>query len=124
MFSFRSFVVIAATIYLLPTDPAQQQRFMEKALAAATWTTTFCDRNAAACGVAQAAWTEMKQKASFAAAVAYDIATRKPTATEAIAEPRAGERPRVLPVSASAAGASGTLTADDLRPIWRGHPPP
>ncbi|MFN3868821.1 MAG: hypothetical protein ACK4MF_07135 [Hyphomicrobiaceae bacterium] len=127
MFSLRAFMLMALTIYLLPTDPAQQRRFMEHANAAATWAATFCDRNVGTCEVAGNVWSDMKQKATFAAGMIYDIATR--TGPEHAPSPD-GPMRSVFPAGywtasdSGPAGDKGTLTRDDLRPVWRGHPTP
>lgn len=124
MFSIRTLALAGLVVYMLPTDPAQQQLFMEKAMAAAHWTRTYCDRNVTTCEIASGVWTEMKQKASFGFALAYDMATRKSGS-----EPADGfidassDRPRAWPAS-NKPSYSGTLTQDDLRPVWRGHPAP
>ena len=124
MFSIRTLALTGLVVYMLPTDPAQQQLFMEKAMAAAHWTRTYCDRNTTSCEIASGVWTEMKQKASVGFALAYDMATRK-----AGTEPSGGtidassERPRAWPASTRPTS-NGTLTEDDLRPLWRGNPAP
>ncbi len=124
MLSIRTLFLAGLTVYMLPTDPAQQQRFMEKAMTAAHWTTTFCDRNVTTCEVASGVWAEMKEKATFGFALAYDIATRKSgSAPAASTIDSFAERPQAWPVSSRPAP-TGTLTQDDLRPVWRGHPAP
>ena len=125
MLSLRAFMLLALTVYLLPTDPAHQRRFMEHANSAAAWAASFCDRNVGTCEVAGSVWSDMKQKATFAAGMVYDIATR--TGPELAASPNGPMRSAVpagyWTAFDSAPGSDkGTLTRDDLRPVWRGHP--
>lgn len=140
MFSLRSLALVGFTIYMLPTDPAQQQRFAEHASTAAHWVSTYCDRNVTSCDIAARAWVDMKDKASFGFALAYDMAMRhtgrdqagreqtgrEQTGRDGIEPEDLGAR-QVTPANFEAMKprrSPGTLTADDLRPLWRGHPQP
>lgn len=127
MFSLRAFMLMALTIYLLPTDPEQQRRFMEHANSAATWAATFCDRNEATCTVAGDAWADMKHKATFAAGMVYDVAMR---AASGAGPDAASTSTSVIPAGfwteprPTRQDSKGTLTPEDLKPVWRGHPMP
>jgi hypothetical protein len=116
---FRTAIIAAAVIALLPSDRAQQERLQQTAIDAAHWALTFCDRNAKTCENAGAAWETFKAKAEFAAGVAYDVAL-----THVFAD---GALPAGLETGSTAAHpaepARGTLTERDLKPGWRGTLP-
>lgn len=128
MFSLRAIALLGIAVYMLPTDPAQQQRFVEHATTAKQWLSTYCDRNLSTCDTAGRIWVDMKDKASFGFALAYDMATRR-TSKDAGADNaryRGGATPAIYDDQPSPWDSrySGTLTPDDLRPVWRGHPQP
>ena len=52
-------------VLLLPTDEAQQARFMSFARTALGRVSTFCDRNGNACEAGSAAWALFLRKAEF-----------------------------------------------------------
>lgn len=127
MFSLRSLALVGITVYMLPTDPVQQQRFVEHAATAKQWVSTYCDRNIATCDTAGRIWADMKDKASFGLALAYDIATGRPSNGAGADGARFGGGATPATYDNGYPPASrygGTLTPDDLRPVWRGHPQP
>ncbi|MGQ0456652.1 MAG: DUF5330 domain-containing protein [Hyphomicrobium sp.] len=114
----RIAIVVAAGVALLPSDREQQQRLVKRASDAATWTVTFCDRNAATCAQADGLWKQFAAKAEFAAKLAYE--TMQDASAERVVADRgdvAGAR-KAAPVGLK--GRAGTLTPHDLRPAWRG----
>lgn len=127
MFSLRAIALLGITVYMLPTDPAQQQRFVEHATTAKQWVSTYCDRNLSTCDTADRIWADMKDKASFGFALAYDMATRRSSKDAGADHVRyGGATPAIYDdqPGLSAPRYGGTLTPDDLRPVWRGHPQP
>lgn len=102
--------VVAVGVALLPAERDKQDHLYERAAAAAKWTVTYCDRNAATCTQAASAWAQFVAKAEFGAKLAYDVMRDDETAT-------AGSSGDVAPVSFER---SGTLTQRDMRPAWRG----
>jgi hypothetical protein len=116
---FRTIAVVTIGVALLPSDPAQQEKFYERAVAAAHWTVTFCDRNQKTCEGAGEAWETLKAKAGFGIQVATDLAQKQYSEEEAPVEPaktaKAPQR-RVLETGST----KGTLKSSDLKPAWRG----
>jgi hypothetical protein len=119
----RNAVIVGAVVALMPTDRAQQARLAEQATAAAKWTATFCERNAATCVQATEVWGVFVRKAEFAGHLAYDLLQERlnghgdPTARDATA-PRDASTDRAPPRVER-----GTLTPHDLKPTWRGSAP-
>jgi hypothetical protein len=109
---FRIAVVLSLGIAIMPADEAQQERLYERAAAAAYWTATFCDRNAATCENSAALWDTFVKKAQFAGKLAYDVALRYTSE----------QRDDVAPASYKASQ-PGTLRPDDMEPTWRGSTP-
>jgi hypothetical protein len=93
-------VLAALVIALLPADKQQQTELYERTVAAVHWTSTFCDRNDETCTQAASAWTSLVSKAKFGAQTAYNLAMRY--------------------ASGEAGASQGTLTSQDLEPVWRG----
>jgi Family of unknown function (DUF5330) len=93
-------VLAALVIALLPADREQQTKLYERTIAAVHWTSTFCDRNDDTCTQAATAWSSLISKAKFGAQTAYDLATRY--------------------ANGDAGASQGTLTSQDLEPVWRG----
>jgi hypothetical protein len=82
----------------------------ERAASAVHWTMTFCDRNSATCAQGQALWATFAQKAEFGAGLVYSLIQQHVTARETPSQP----------VSVRPAAPRGTLSPDDMRPLWRG----
>lgn len=101
---------------LLPSDREQQQKLIERASSAATWVTTFCDRNATTCAQANEHWKTFVAKAEFGAKLVYESMQDSGEADVAKRDERAAARtaPAVL-------RDSGTLTPNDMQPAWRGR---
>jgi hypothetical protein len=118
----RTAVVVGAVVALMPTDRTQQLRLADQAGAAAKWTLTFCERNAATCTQAGEVWGVFVKKAQFAGQLAIDLVNDSQRSEPAKAEPARTEpairREDSLP--AQPAAARGTLTPSDLKPSWRG----
>ena len=115
-------VIGAVGVALLPSDREQQAVLYTRAASAATWTMTFCDRNAATCTQAGTVWAEFRKKAEFGAEVAYDMikdGNKGPAPVETASitvVPPDNKRPeRQTP--------RNTLTNADLKPEWRGKAP-
>lgn len=123
MISFRMLTLAALTVYMLPTDPDRQRRFVETSERVMVWTATFCDRNQKVCATGNEAWAVMKAKASFGADVVYGLVMQN-LGTRGHAQPQQGGGSRALERSLSDAagrpGARGTLTPADLLPAWGG----
>lgn len=112
---FRLAAVVAVGVSLLPADRESQERLYQRAASAASWTMTFCERNAAACTQASGLWSEFSKKAEFGAKLAFDVVRDNENGAALSPQPAAQQRTRPLDQSVS-----GTLTNDDLRPAWRG----
>ena len=112
---FRIGLLVAVVIAVLPEDQEQQARLYDRAANAVHWTTTFCDRNEAACTHAGNVWSAFVRKARFGAQMAYELATKQSQSAPGGAS---GDEGRVTP--ASERPPLGTLTPDDLQPAWRG----
>jgi Family of unknown function (DUF5330) len=112
---FRLAAVVAVGVSLLPAERDKQQQLYTRAASAATWTLTFCDRNAATCAQASNVWTEFSKKAEFGAKLAYDVLRDNQVAT--IENPQAASNAsfQVVPPPTG-----GTLTQHDMKPAWRG----
>jgi predicted signal transduction protein with EAL and GGDEF domain len=105
-------MVLSLGIAVMPADEAQQERLYERAAAAAYWTATFCDRNAATCENSAVMWDTFVKKAQFAGKLAYDVAQRYTSE----------QTSDVAPASYKASQ-PGTLRPDDMEPTWRGNTP-
>ena len=115
----RLAAIVAIGVSLLPADPEKQQQLYQRAAAAATWTLTFCDRNAETCEKAQSVWKEFAAKAQFGAQLAFDMIREQQSAnTDTQDEDRAPVAYRLEPPAPNQA--NGTLRPSDLRPAWRG----
>lgn len=125
MFSARTLILLGATIYMLPSDPQRQQQFVATATSAYQSVITVCDRQAALCDKAGNVFDDLKSKAHFGAGVVYALVTganRAETSTSEPAPPAQKDRARWEPSSTPNPGdANGTLTKEDLTPIWRGR---
>jgi hypothetical protein len=123
----RTTIVVAAVVAMLPSDGDRQEHMLKQIAAAATWTFTFCDRNAELCQKAGVFWAEFSKKAQFAAQVAYDLAERSMVEQEEARMAPASYSPAVhTPAPAQVPAAEpqrGTLTPHDMRPGWRGNGP-
>ncbi|MEQ1651272.1 MAG: DUF5330 domain-containing protein [Hyphomicrobium sp.] len=112
---FKLAAVVAVGVSLLPAEREKQEQLYLRAASAATWTMTFCDRNAETCTKATNFWGEFSKKAEFGAKLAYDV-LRDQDATRSGGD--------VAPATASfetaPATRGSTLTPHDLRPAWRG----
>lgn len=115
---FRLAIVAAVGVALLPSDKEQQEILYNRAVLAAEWTMTYCERNAETCAQATAFWGEFKQKAQFAAGLAYDAVSEQIASAQTgsietgTLAPPAPQRPRLD---------AGTLKAGDLEPAWGGE---
>ena len=111
---FRLAAVVAVGVSLLPAEREKQEQLYQRAASAASWTLTFCDRNAATCTHAVNFWSDFSKKAEFGVKLAGDV----------IRDNENAQKPVSLtpPVSfdASPQPATGNLTAHDLKPQWRG----
>jgi len=101
-------IFVALVIAVLPEDKEQQSQLYDRAASAVHWTATFCDRNGTTCTHAANLWQAFVRKARFGAEMAYELAVKH--ARSANDDPAAGA---VRP-------AQGTLTPEDLEPVWRG----
>ena len=112
---FKWAAIAAVGVSLLPADPAKQEQLYARAAAAATWTLTFCDRNAETCEKASTLWAEFSRKAEFGIKLASDVIRKNendassPTSLSAPANFETVRPPH-----------GGTLTPHDLKPAWRG----
>lgn len=127
MFSMRALVLLGATIYLLPKDPAQQERFIASAHQAFGWASTYCQRQPETCAKADDIWQDLKAKAHFGVGVVYGLATRK----IANIDDADNGYTRAWIISTNVQGntrrsldgtSRGTLTNADIVPSWRGQP--
>ena len=112
---FRTVIVVAAVIAVLPSDRAQQERLQQAVVDAAHWTMTFCERNKRTCENAAVGWEGFKTKAEFALNVAYDVGMRHAFGNGDIATASNPENNRTPPKVER-----GTLNDSDLEPGWRG----
>jgi Family of unknown function (DUF5330) len=111
---FRLAAMVAVGVSLLPADRDKQAQLYQRAASAATWTMTFCDRNANTCTQATNLWADFSKKAEFGAKLAYEVMQKNDAASgEAAAVPAQVSLQATPP-------APGTLTGHDLRPAWRG----
>lgn len=114
---FRLAIVAAVGVALLPSDKEQQEILYNRAALAAEWTMNYCVRNAETCTQAAAFWGEFKQKAQFAAGLAYDAVSEQIASTDTktietgALGSQSSKRPRLD---------AGTLKPDDLEPAWGG----
>lgn len=104
-------IIVAIVVAVLPADKEQQARLFDRAAGAVHWTATFCDRNGETCTQAGELWDAFSQKARFGAEMAYELAVKYTTDDKSMF----AEDP-VQP-----AAARGTLTREDLEPVWRGR---
>lgn len=118
----RLAAVVAIGVSLLPADREKQEQLYERAATAATWTLTFCDRNADTCEKAQALWTDFSAKAQFGAKLAYDVLTKDDGASDPAEKPVARANYRLEPPRQN--GHRDTLRPSDLVPEWRGKSAP
>lgn len=128
---FRSAILVSAVIALMPSDPGQQEKLQKTVAGAAQWSLTFCERNTRTCETASSAWATFKEKAEFAAGMAYTVAmshvfsgtglTTASTAFEPLTR-RDGSAPKPasMRLDPPLSSARGTLTDHDMRPDWRG----
>jgi hypothetical protein len=118
MFSMRTFILLGAAIYLLPSDPNRQQQFAATASQAYQKVTTICERDPRICEKAGVVYEDLKAKAHFGFGVVYALATGKAQTRNA------AEDISYVPENARAEriGRNGTLTPSDLAPVWRGRP--
>jgi hypothetical protein len=113
----RAAIVVGAVVALLPSDREQQQKLIARASDAATWVTTYCDRNAATCAQANEHWKTFVAKAEFGAKLVYEAMQNDGKSNLAERADRGAPKsaPAVLKHGA------GTLTPNDLEPAWRGR---
>lgn len=111
-------IIVAIVVAVLPADKEQQARLYQRAADAVHWTATFCDRNGPTCEQANDLWAAFVQKARFGAEMAYELAVRYTANDKGAHLDAAPMRPEaVSPASAR----HGTLTREDLEPVWRGR---
>jgi hypothetical protein len=135
MFMFRTAIVAAVAIMLMPTEEPGTATLTASPGAAAGRTTTFCERNPSSCAAGAELWATFvkKSEVAFALGVKYvaeqivkpgDRGAAAPLAiSPAVSRssapiretPPASPQPRTQP-------ARGTLTAQDSTPAWRGPP--
>ncbi len=111
---FRLAAIVAVGVSLLPSDSEKQRQLYTRAASAATWTLTFCERNAATCTQAAGLWSEFSKKAEFGAKLAYDVMRDNQVASSNDAVTSAPVSFEVSPPS------PGTLNERDMKPAWRG----
>jgi Family of unknown function (DUF5330) len=111
---FRLAAMVAVGVSLLPADREKQAQLYQRAASAATWTITFCDRNANTCAQAKNLWADFSKKAEFGAKLAYDVMQKNDAVPADTAAVPAQASLKVTPPAAS------TLTEHDMRPAWRG----
>lgn len=113
--------MVGAVVALMPTDRSQQLHIADQASAAAKWTLTFCDRNAAVCAQAGELWGVFVKKAQFAGQLAVelinDARTPQPGPQSNAPQPAALQEERIVVHPPR----RGTLTPDDMKPNWRGR---
>ena len=106
--------IVAVGVSLLPSDREKQEQLYARAANAATWTLTFCDRNAETCNKMQTFWAEFSKKAEFGAKLAYDVMRENGAtgdATERLSAPASFEAPAAeRPIYRR----SGTLTPQKM----------
>ena len=119
---FKFAAIVAVGVSLLPTEREKQEQLYQRAASAASWTITFCDRNAATCSNASNLWSEFSKKAEFGAKLALDvIRENETTAAKSTFQPPAYQPASSQPSPRSLEyPASGTLTREDMKPLWRG----
>jgi Family of unknown function (DUF5330) len=120
---FRLAAIVAVGVSLLPSESEKQQQLYTRAASAATWTLTFCERNAVTCTQASGLWTEFGKKAEFGAKLAYDVIRENQVATATGTEAAAPASFEVAPPSPThvpGTAAASTLTERDMKPAWRG----
>jgi len=100
-------ILVAVVVAVLPADKQQQARLYDRAATAVQWTATFCDRNGPTCTQAADFWSAFVQKAKFGANMAYELALKYSAADNGHFTRTSGP-------------AQGTLTPQDLEPVWRG----
>jgi hypothetical protein len=105
-------IIVAIVVAVLPADKEQQARLYSRAADAVHWTATFCDRNGQTCDQAGNLWSAFVQKARFGASMAYDLAIRYTSNDSGHFD--------VTPLRPSPVS-QGTLTREDLEPVWRGR---
>lgn len=123
---FKTALVLAAAIALMPTDERRQAEMLSSAGTALNSALTYCDRNPEPCAKAQDGWAQFKRKAEFGFdlasrmvrdAMASRQASRTATAGHAPAEQvpaPASYIPRLEPEAPH-----GTLTPSDRSSEWR-----
>jgi hypothetical protein len=116
---FRLAAIVAVGVSLLPAEREKQEQLYTRAASAATWTLTFCDRNAPTCMQASNVWAEFSKKAEFGAKLAYDMMRDNQAAT-ADAETTGLSAPASFETPVSVRPPANTLTPQDMRPSWRG----
>jgi hypothetical protein len=115
-------------VLLLPTDEAQQARFISFATTALERLSTFCDRNARTCDTAAAAWGTFLRKAEFGVRLVGDLVgaggrhTRDMSQDSPDLPPGSGPRlDKRLDKRLGKSDPRGTLSPSDLYdPPWRG----
>ncbi len=113
---FRLAAVVAVGVSLLPAEREKQEQLYQRAASAATWTLTFCDRNAATCAQASNLWADFSKKAEFGIKLAYDVMRDSENGSSKTASLTLSNDE-----TAAATPAVGhTLTPQDLKPAWRG----
>jgi hypothetical protein len=75
MFLFRSAVVLAVAVALMPSDPEKQQALIDGAREKTVWVMTYCDREPESCSKAGEMWSAFLAKAEFAGRLAAEVAT-------------------------------------------------
>lgn len=99
-------ILVAVVVAVLPADKEQQAALYDRAATAVHWTATFCDRNGPTCTQAGDFWSAFVTKAQFGAEMAYELALKYSKSENSLFSPAADQ---------------GTLTREDLQPIWRGN---
>lgn len=99
-------ILVAIVVAVLPAEKEKQAALYDRAASAVHWTATFCDRNGPTCTQAGNFWSAFVTKAQFGAEMAYELALKYSKSENGLFSPAADH---------------GTLTREDLEPIWRGN---
>lgn len=122
---FKTAIVLAFVVAIMPTDERRQAEMAVSAGAALNNALTYCERNPEPCAKAAEGWAQFKRKAEFGFSLASRMvrdAMEKRTAT-AVEEPQlqptaepTRDYPRIEPRNYNT---RGTLTPSDVTSEWR-----
>lgn len=73
----RTALVVGIVVAVMPSDPDQQRKLRQTATDAVHWAANYCDREPKACERGGQMWVALKDKAAFAAHMAFDLAVNR-----------------------------------------------